>query len=92
MATLCVSRRFVSRRGGEEAVEFGGLAQRSVVAFAGAGAEVDVVVADQVDVLVMGVVDAGHLGLAELDSEPLELGWFASESMTQIPGLISPHL
>jgi hypothetical protein len=50
------------------------LAQRPVVALAGAGAEVDVVVAEQVDVLVMGVVDAGHLRLAEVDPEPLERG------------------
>ncbi len=65
-ATLSVSRRLVSRclvsrRAFEEGVEFGWEAQRPVVAVAWSGAEVDVVVADQVDVLVVGVVDAGDL-------------------------------
>ena len=54
-------------------MEFGGLAQRPMVAFARAGAEVDVVVADQVDVLVVGVVDPGDRAVGQLDPESFEV-------------------
>jgi hypothetical protein len=62
----------VSRRAFEERVEFGREAQRPVVAVAWPSMEVDVVVADQVDVLVVGVVNAGDLPVGQLDPEPSE--------------------
>jgi hypothetical protein len=37
------------------------------------GTDVDVVVSDQVDVLVVGVVDAGDLTIGQLDPEPFEV-------------------
>lgn len=51
----------------------GRLAQRPVLAFAGPGPQVNVVVAVHVDVLVVGVVDLRYLVVEELPAKPVEL-------------------